>query len=278
MHAGIKSVLKKWGFYHPLHNSYRAINTLLKKQYLRLCYYKYSGSGYTCNCCGRLYAKMHAWQPAAADTAALQQYKVIAGYGENIICPWCLSTARERLVIAMMQEVDFAGKKVLHLSPEPKVHAWLKNKTSVTTADLEPGFYKLIDANVQAADATALPYAAESFDWIIANHILEHIPADTIAMQECYRVLKKEGYAILQVPYSTIIANTLEEPGIDDAARQAALFGQKDHVRIYQLQDYINRLIKVGFAVQFISYNQLQQFYKYAIQQDEGFLIIQKPA
>lgn len=277
MHVGIKSILKKWGWYHPLHNTYRGWVTKCKKIYLRQRYKKYKGSGYTCNCCGHQYAKMHAWHPAPADAAALEQHSVIAGYGENIICPWCLSTARERLVIAMLQQAAISHKKILHLSPEPQIHAWLKTKATVTTADLEPGFYSAVDAGIQAADATALPYANESFDWVIANHILEHIPADTVAMQELYRVLKKGGRAVLQVPYSTSITNTLEEPGIEDAARQSALFGQKDHVRIYQLQDYINRLSNAGFSVQVISYNQLQQYYQYAIQPDEDFLIVQKP-
>lgn len=278
MHAGIKSILKKLGLYHPLHNKYRALVTQCQKIYLRQRYKKYKGNGYTCNCCGHQYAKMHAWHPAPADAAALQQHSVIAGYGENIICPWCLSTARERLVIAMLQQAAISNKKILHLSPEPQIHAWLKNKATVTTADLEPGFYRAVDAGIQAADATALPFSNEIFDWVIANHILEHIPADTVAMQELYRVLKKGGSAVLQVPYSTSLPHTLEEPGIANAARQSALFGQKDHVRIYQLQHYINRLTNAGFAVKVLSYNQLQSFYQYAIQPGEDFLIVQKPA
>jgi ubiquinone/menaquinone biosynthesis C-methylase UbiE len=38
------------------------------------------------------------------------------------------------------------------------------------------------------------------YDVILCNHVLEHIPDDTKAMQELYRVLKPGGMAILQIP------------------------------------------------------------------------------
>jgi hypothetical protein len=96
-------------------------------------------------------------------------------------------------------------------------------------------------------------------------------------MSEIYRVLKKGGFAILQVPYSETISETIEEPLIDNPKKQSNLFGQKDHVRIYQLNDYISRLGQSGFIVSKISYKELSTFHKNAIQLDETFLDIKKP-
>jgi ubiquinone/menaquinone biosynthesis C-methylase UbiE len=139
-----------------------------------------------------------------------------------------------------------------------------------------PGFYRSVDPLIQFADATDLPFASALFDMVIANHIMEHIPADGAAMKEIYRVLKPGGIAILQVPFSEAIPFTIEEPGINNPAKQSALFGQPDHVRIYALHDYLERLRSAGFTVAYLPYASLQPFYRYAIQQDEGFISIRK--
>jgi 2-polyprenyl-3-methyl-5-hydroxy-6-metoxy-1,4-benzoquinol methylase len=50
------------------------------------------------------------------------------------------------------------------------------------------------------ADICDLPFEDNQYDVILCNHVLEHIPDDTKAMQELYRVLKPGGMAILQIP------------------------------------------------------------------------------
>jgi SAM-dependent methyltransferase len=172
--------------------------------------------------------------------------------------------------------IDIKNKKILHLSPEPFVFRFIRAKATVITADLMPGFYKKIDPNIQYADATNLPFAASSFDMVIGNHIMEHIPNDKKAMQEIYRVLQPGGIAVLQVPFSGTIQTTLEDPGIKDPEQQSARFGQKDHVRIYALDDYLNRLRETGFDVSYLSYDSLREWYRYAIQPNEGFIFIKK--
>src|SRR5690606_3838673 len=86
--------------------------------------------------------------------------------------------------------------KVLHFAPEQafyKKFRKMKNLDYVTT-----------DLNSPIADVKAdicdLPFAENEFDFIICNHVLEHIPDDTKAMQEIYRVFETDGTAILQVP------------------------------------------------------------------------------
>lgn len=274
MKERLKAFLKKLGLYHPLHSRYRNVLSRLSSFKYRVVYRKYRGSGYTCNFCGAVYQKFVPEYPSPDIENAIVANAVIAGYGENVYCPRCLSKNRERLVKDVIDHyLSIKNKEVLHFSPEKNLHNYLKPLAGITSVDITPGFYKDIDSAVQYADATALRFASESFDVIIANHILEHIPNDQAAMKELFRVLRKNGVAILQAPWSLTLPATIENPSIADPAMQAKLYGQKDHVRIYTLNDYVNRLSAAGFDVKVISPGELGRFRQHAIQDGEPVVL-----
>ena len=272
----LKNILKSVGLYHPLQGWYR--HKLFKARSSRIYfdYEEYKGYGLVCNVCGSSYKKFAPDEPNKEDREALAKHNVIAGYGENVFCPNCMSKSRERLIIAIFGHIDLFGKKILYFSPERNVWKVIKNQTAPITVDLFPEFYTRVDSDIKKADATDLKYPDESFDMVIGNHIMEHIPDDRKAMREIYRVLKPGGQAVLQIPFSTTLENTIEEPSINDPKRQSKLFGQRDHVRIYQLNDYLSRLREVGFTVHYIPHEELKEFHKHAIQKGEGFIEIRK--
>jgi SAM-dependent methyltransferase len=279
MKAFIKNILKGLRLYHPLQSAFRTFIFSNQQKKYRRQYAQFAGTGFTCNCCGAIYQKFVPDYPAKENKSAIEKNKVVAGYGENVFCPNCMSTSRERLVIAFLKnEVNLAGKKILHLSPEKNIYTFIKKEQAlVTTADLLPGFYKTIDGMVQKQDATRFTFEDNCFDMVIANHILEHIPDDRKAMNEIFRVMKAGAMAILQVPYSETLEATIEDPAIDNPAKQSALYGQKDHVRIYSLIDYIKRLRDTGFVVEILGENELKPFLTFAIQPGEKLLSITKP-
>ena len=96
------------------------------------------------------------------------------------------------------------------------------------------------------ADICKLPFENNIYDLVFCNHVLEHIPEDQKAMSELYRVLKKGGTLIAQVPIKEDRLKTFENWSITSPDERAKVFGQYDHVRIYG-QDYYSRLEKVGF-------------------------------
>jgi SAM-dependent methyltransferase len=57
-------------------------------------------------------------------------------------------------------------------------------------------------ASIRAAagDATAMPFPDGSFDIVIASEVMEHIPADRVAIREVARVLRPGGTAAVTVP------------------------------------------------------------------------------
>ena len=59
---------------------------------------------------------------------------------------------------------------------------------------------ELIDYNY---DIQNLPFDAGSFDAIVCNAVLEHVPYPELAIYEFFRVLKPGGYLWLEVPFMT---------------------------------------------------------------------------
>jgi len=231
-----------------------------------------------CNVCNHSHKIFVNSFPSKENQGAINRYQVIAGYGENIICPYCLSTARERLVILMLQQhFNLQQKKVLHFSPEKNISEYIRRQTSdLVSADLHPGFYRNVDKQVQEQNLLELKFEDNSFDLVMANHVMEHIPNDLLAMKEIYRVLKPGGRAVLQIPFSNQLTKTIEQNDEGNPVRNAELFGQKDHVRIYHPEDYITRLQSVGFHVEVLKVSELTIEENHALQEQELFFMISK--
>jgi predicted SAM-dependent methyltransferase len=174
------------------------------------------------------------------------------GYGNqrnNVLSPSSLSLERHRLLwLYLNNETDFFSstkkKKVLHFAPEQAFYKMFRNQKNIdyTTTDL---FSPLADVK---ADICNLPFKDNSYDIILCNHVLEHIPDDTKAMQELYRVLKPGGMGIFQIPQDLTRNVTFADDTITNQKERAAIFGQYDHVRIYG-RDYFDKLRSIGFKV-----------------------------
>ena len=196
------------------------------------------------------------------------------GYGNqrnNVLSPSTLSLERHRLLWLYLQnETDFfqseldsdspvtqnkriklrkdaetsSALKVLHFAPEQEFYKRFKKQTNIeyTTTDL---LSPLADVK---ADICNLPFEDNAYDIIFCNHVLEHIPDDTKAMQELFRVLKPGGMGIFQIPQDLSRDNTFSDDTIVDQKERAKIFGQYDHVRVYG-RDYFDKLRSIGFKV-----------------------------
>jgi ubiquinone/menaquinone biosynthesis C-methylase UbiE len=101
-------------------------------------------------------------------------------------------------------------------------------------------------------DIQQIPFPDDSWDMVIANHVLEHVENDALAMSEVWRVLKPNGIAILQVPIATDLKSTIEVPSGTDDLSYEKITGQFDHRRLYGM-DYFDRLKQAGFELEFWS-------------------------
>ena len=186
-----------------------------------------------------------------------KSFKSFLPYGyenprENVLSPSTLSLERHRLLwLYLKNETDLfaAPHKLLHFAPEQAFYKRFKKLKNLeyTTTDLNSPL-----ADVKA-DICNLPFKDDQFDVILCNHVLEHIPNDTKAMQELYRVLKPGGWGIFQIPQDLKREKTFEDDSITDKKERAKIFGQYDHVRIYG-RDYFDKLRAVGFTVEEVDY------------------------
>ncbi|WP_222983522.1 class I SAM-dependent methyltransferase [Flagellimonas meishanensis] len=173
---------------------------------------------------------------------------------ENVLSPSTLSLERHRLLwLYLKNETDFFNKKlkVLHFAPEQAFYSRFKKLKNID--------YITTDLNSPLADVKAdicnLPFPDDTFDVILCNHVLEHIPDDGRAMRELYRVMKPAGWGIFQIPQDLDRKETFEDDSITDKKERARIFGQYDHVRIYG-RDYFDKLRSAGFTVEEVLYTE----------------------
>ena len=162
----------------------------------------------------------------------------------------------------------------MHFAPEPAFHKVFKNSTNIS--------YDTIDLNSPLAEIKAdicnLPLEDNTYDYILCNHVLEHVDNDIKAMSELFRVLKKGGTGIFQIPIDLKRENTYEDNSIKSIKDRNQAFGQYDHVRIYGM-DYFERLSSVGFSVKKVKYaNKLsdQEIAKYCLSPNEIIPVCKK--
>lgn len=173
--------------------------------------------------------------------------RVIGSDVENFACPRCGAHDRVRHLLLYLRAThlldDMKDKAVLHFAPERRLAAIIEatKPTTYVKADLFPA-----SQDVMRVDMLAMPFDDQTFDFLIANHVLEHVTDDGKALSEIHRVLRVGGYAILQTPFSPRLTRTWQNEGIDTDDARLVAFGQEDHVRVYG-RDIFEHFASAGF-------------------------------
>lgn len=178
------------------------------------------------------------------------RFRVLRKYKQpNRICWLCGSMERHRVLWLYLDrhpELLSPGMSILHVAPERVLRRRFEAvpRVNYVGGDLTAEF------GPERIDVTAIDYPDNSFDAVVCNHVLEHVPDDRLAMSEIRRVLKQGGWAVLMVPDVEEPA-TIEDPEVSDPDEQLRRFGQRDHVRRYGW-DYVDRLNGAGFDVEVV--------------------------
>jgi SAM-dependent methyltransferase len=162
----------------------------------------------------------------------------------NRLCPQCGSTERYRALELHLAERGRvpAGTRLLEIAPVGTV------RPTVERLGYE---YHSLDLKSAVAlvhgDLCALPFADASFDVVVCFHVLEHVPADLVAVEELARIVGTEGEVIVVVPRDRALDATFEDPNADPADYER-LYGQSDHVRMYG-EDVTRRWSVTGVSI-----------------------------
>jgi D-aspartate ligase len=222
------------------------------------------GTRHTCPCCG--------WTMRAFTHGGGSFRTRRAGY-----CPRCNAKARHRRVWLFLEERTAllrSPQRVLEVAPHRSLARALSNRPGLdyVGVDLEP-----LDGSTIRGDATDLPMDDESFDAVICVHVLEHVEDDRAAMRELHRVLRPDGWALVNVPYDP--ANpTYEDASVTTASARRAEFGEATHVRVYGT-DLRERLESAGFEVTVDHGCGLprETVARYGLTTDESIFLCKKP-
>lgn len=203
------------------------------------------GGDRVCILCRR---HMKEFLPAGIDTPLFSELKVIGGgYRNNALCPYCGSLDRNRWVYWVLKEktdIFVAARTVLHFAPEKMIQKKLQKNDN---CDYYAGDIVLKSGN-HRIDVTEIPFRDEFFDYILINHVMEHIKEEEQAFCELRRVIKPNGKLILSFPI-TLETETVEKEGVYSEEDRLRYYGQNDHVRLYG-KDYKERLEALGWEVQ----------------------------
>lgn len=240
--------------------------TWLRFRQLQLRYLIDRGDRHECNICGR----------------KVRQFAVFYGR-PNSMCPRCFSLERHRLLYEYFRSKTTLlsePNRLLHFAPENCLHRVLiKNKAlEYETADMMCQFIPGIEIRPKhIMSVTQIEFPDESFDAVICSHVLEHVPDDAKAMREIYRVLKKSGFAILQVPINPTYSQTLQDYSLSSAERYRQ-YGSEDHLRYYGRDDYVARLNFAGFEVEVDDFVKTLDFDRFAMDASELIFRCRKPS
>ena len=251
------------------------VKDLLRPAYRNYLAIKNKGHKVQCNICGREY---HDFRPVVGRHSDGSFYLIENHVGS---CWLCSSYPRMRQMwLWLTTEYNIrekSGIRILHVAPEFSISEILKKEKNIEyiCIDNHCNGYRY-PSYVKDGDIQHLDYPNDYFDLVICNHVLEHVKDDKEAINQIYRVLKREGKAILMVPIDYDISVTDEEKPSEilTAAEREKRFGQYDHVRQYGL-DYFDRLEKAGFMVERLSYDD-SVVKKYGFQSGEELILCTK--
>ena len=192
------------------------------------------------------------------DNDFLSFLKIVGSDLIRFNCPYCFSTDRDRHLVMFLNHSKFnelvRNSVVLHVAPEKSISRFIVacEPEKYVRGDLSPKDDEL------KIDLQLIEFPDETFDIVIANHVLEHVPDIDKALTEIRRVLVEGGRIIVQTPYSQVLTTNFElkeawsNPDFCEVAH-----GQNDHLRVFS-RNIIGQIESFGFKYIGIDHSDLE--------------------
>jgi ubiquinone/menaquinone biosynthesis C-methylase UbiE len=109
--------------------------------------------------------------------------------------------------------------------------------------------YPIAGLRFLEASCTAIPFPAESFDLLIAFEVIEHLTDHRAFLDECARVLTREGLLIVSSPNKRYYAET-----------RAATGPNPFHEHEFEVEEFVRELQRVFPNVRLLLQNRVESF------------------
>lgn len=232
----------------------------IRKRYLKLLS-TVSKKVYCINCNKNAAAFLPLAFKLADRSDFINRANVIGSDLKNYRCIYCSCNDRLRHLIMYFDHINLwdimEHKNILHIAPEKALVPRIKAKSP---SKYVQGDFMIFGGEVEQVDISNIQYPDESFDLVICNHVLEHVPAFNKALREFYRVLKPGGIAILQTPIATKFRHTFVDPEIRSEEDKVYYYGQKDHVHLLSKTDFLAALQETGFTLNLVEHEVLSKY------------------
>jgi SAM-dependent methyltransferase len=259
---------------HPIRSARRAGRSLESVS-------RFAGRSRCCYVCRKKFRTFFPYRDGHASVSAfVRELRLVGSDVVNFGCPYCECNDRERHLWMYFDKLNLwsklSGSAVIHFAPETSLAARIAHQGPrlYVKCDLFPK-----SPAIEKIDVTKIPYPDNHFDFIICNHVLEHVSDDRRALSELFRILKPHGSAILQTPYSSFLTNSFCDPSIDTDELRFLYYGQEDHVRLYG-RDLFLRIQEAGFRLDRKTHEEclpeLDPRY-YGVNPEEDLLLADKP-
>jgi SAM-dependent methyltransferase len=208
------------------------------------------GSRKKCYICGKTFSHFKKYKRGSRDVSEFLRMMNCTGSDvENFGCMYCGSMDRERHLFMFFDELGIweliTGGSVLHFAPERSLGKKIKTVAgSYIMADLNPG-----SSEVRKIDVCRIPFSNNTFDFVICNHVLEHVTDYRRGISEIFRVLKPSGTAILQTPYSTLLTRHFCDENINTDELRSYFYGEADHLRLFSRDQLFSEFESYGFEL-----------------------------
>lgn len=194
-------------------------------------------------------------------------------------CPFCGASDRDRLYSLFIKRKLYGINKndltLVDIAPSQSLATFINNNYNINYISIDK-YMENVTYNIDLMDMRF--FKENSVDAFICSHVLEHVDNDIKAMKELFRILKEEtGWGILVVPIDLNCGKTIENLDTTPEERWK-YFGQNDHVRKYNKEDYLCKLRSVGFCVEElgVDYFGTEAFNENAIEDQAVLYIVSK--
>jgi ubiquinone/menaquinone biosynthesis C-methylase UbiE len=171
-----------------------------------------------------------------------------------------LEAARKSFLHAMRQAgVPMAGVRVLDVGFGSGMLLFLFERScAIAGTELSSAAIERARARAAAAgyarfefvqsEGLRLPFPDESFDVVIASHVIEHVFDDLALLRELHRVARPQGHVVIVAPLDARTDGILDEQQLLNPAHRAA---GHFHVRNYNLPSLVQRVAAAGGEVRY---------------------------